>query len=67
MSRTLIDIDDDALAAAAEVLGTHTKVATVNAALELVAGRKTRLAFLGVLDRHAVDLGDETVMRSAWR
>ena len=30
MSRTLIDVDDDALGRAAEVLGTTTKVETVN-------------------------------------
>jgi Arc/MetJ family transcription regulator len=37
MSRTLIDVDDDALARAAAVLGTATKVETVNRALQLVA------------------------------
>lgn len=37
MARTVIDIDDDALVRAAAVLGTTTKVDTVNQALRLVA------------------------------
>ena len=42
MSRTTIDLDDDKLAAAARELGTTSKVDTVNAALEFVAGRRKR-------------------------
>jgi Arc/MetJ family transcription regulator len=67
MARTLIDIDDDALAAAAEVLGTKTKVATVNRALAEIAARRQRMAFLDVLDEAASDLSDPEVMRGAWR
>jgi len=67
MARTLIDIDDEALAAAAEVLGTTTKVATVNKALAEIAARPKRLAFLDALDEYAQDLGDEDVMSGAWR
>jgi Arc/MetJ family transcription regulator len=67
MTRTLIDIDDDALEAAKRVLGTRTKVETVNRALAEVAGRARRLAFLDDLDRAAVDLADPEVMRGAWR
>jgi Arc/MetJ family transcription regulator len=33
MTKILVDVDDDALAAAADVLGTTTKRDTVNAAL----------------------------------
>lgn len=44
MSRTTIDIDDDALAAAGRELGTTTKVDTVNAALAYVADRRRRAA-----------------------
>ncbi|MCO5993991.1 type II toxin-antitoxin system VapB family antitoxin [Actinoallomurus rhizosphaericola] len=33
MTKILVDVDDDALAAAAEVLGTRTKRDTVNTAL----------------------------------
>jgi len=39
MTRTVVDIDDEALARAAEELGTRTKVDTVNAALREVARR----------------------------
>lgn len=44
MARTVIDIDDTALAAAQKELGTRTKVETVNAALRTVAGRSERRA-----------------------
>ncbi|MEM9036124.1 MAG: type II toxin-antitoxin system VapB family antitoxin [Actinomycetota bacterium] len=67
MTRTVIDVDDDNLAAAAEVLGTSTKVETVNRALAEVAARKARLAFLDDLDRAAADLSDDEVMQHAWR
>jgi|EndMetStandDraft_8_1072994.scaffolds.fasta_scaffold795869_1 Arc/MetJ family transcription regulator len=66
MTRTLIDIDDDNLRAAAEVLGTKTKVDTVNRALAEIAARRARLAFLDDLDRYAPDLADPDVMRGAW-
>ena len=45
MARTVIDPDDEKLAAAAEVFGTTTKVATVNAALEDVVERHKRESF----------------------
>jgi Arc/MetJ family transcription regulator len=67
MTRTLIDIDDGALEGAKRILGTRTKVETVNRALAEVAARKTRLAFLDDLDRAALDLADPEVMRGAWR
>ncbi len=66
MARTLIDIDDEMLAKAAQVLGTTTKVATVNRALAEVAGRGDRMAFLDHMLRANDDLGDETVMGAAW-
>jgi Arc/MetJ family transcription regulator len=40
MTRITVEIDDGLLATAREVLGTDTKVATVNAALRAVARRK---------------------------
>lgn len=43
MARTVIDIDDKALAAAQKELGTRTKVETVNAALRTVGGRSQRI------------------------
>lgn len=67
MTRTVIDINDESLKAAAEVLGTSTKVETVNRALAEVAAREARLAFLADLDKAATDLADPEVMRGAWR
>lgn len=67
MTRTLVDIDDEALAAAAAELGTSTKVDTVNRALAEVAARPRRLAFLDQLRMAEDDLGDAEVMQGAWR
>ncbi|CAN5758606.1 MAG: type II toxin-antitoxin system VapB family antitoxin [Actinomycetota bacterium] len=67
MTRTLIDIDDDALAGAARELGTKTKVETVNRALADIAGRRDRLAALEHLRTSTDDLGDTEVMGAAWR
>ncbi|MFF0787769.1 type II toxin-antitoxin system VapB family antitoxin [Streptomyces spiralis] len=44
MSRTVIDLDDEALAEAARLLGTSTKKDTVNAALREIADRRRRAA-----------------------
>jgi Arc/MetJ family transcription regulator len=65
MARTMIDIDEDALKEAAAELGTTTKVDTVNAALREVANRRLRLELLSTIKD--LDLGDEEVMRGAWR
>ena len=45
MARTVIDLDDEKLALAAEIFGTTTKVATVNAALEDAIKRRKRESF----------------------
>ncbi len=42
MTKILVDVDDDALAEAAELLGTTTKKDTVNAALRETAERLRR-------------------------
>lgn len=47
MSRTVIDLDDDALEAAAKELGTTTKHDTINTALREVTARYRRLHALG--------------------
>lgn len=71
MARTLLDLDDNALARAAAVLGTTSKVDTVNTALRLI-GTQPRdeedhrrfddlLTFLG--DR----LTETDVRAHAWR
>jgi Arc/MetJ family transcription regulator len=70
MIKTAIEIDQDALAVAAEVLGTKTKKDTVNAALREVGQRLVRfraLARLGeIADRGEFDefLGDKGTYRS---
>lgn len=67
MARTLVDINEKALAAAAIELGTTTKVDTVNRALCEIAARPRRLAALERLRTTADDLGDAEIMRGAWR
>jgi Arc/MetJ family transcription regulator len=57
MTKTSISIDEEALAAAAKVLGTKTKKDTVNAALREVGQRPERLRALARLGEMA-DQGD---------
>jgi len=57
MMKTPIEIDQEALATAAEVLGTKTKKDTVNAALREVGQRLVRLRALARLGEMA-DAGD---------
>jgi Arc/MetJ family transcription regulator len=57
MVKTPIEIDTEALAVAAEVLGTKTKKDTVNAALREVGQRLVRLRALARLGEMA-DRGD---------
>lgn len=65
--RTTVDIDDEALAAAAAVLGTSTKVDTVNRALAEIAARPRRVAAVTRLRTARDDLGDAEIMQRAWR
>ncbi len=67
MIRTLVDIDDEALAAAAAELSTSTKVETLNRALAEIAARPRRLATLERLRTAEDDLCDPDVTRGAWR
>ena len=68
MSRTLIDVDDDLLQQAAEVLGTDTKKSTVNAALaEVVKAALRRQHLEHVASGGLPDLADPDVMSRAWR
>jgi Arc/MetJ family transcription regulator len=64
MGRTLIDVDDVALARAASVLGTTTKVETVNRALQLVAESADRHAEQTRFDE---PLAETDVRVEAWR
>jgi Arc/MetJ family transcription regulator len=68
--KTMIDVDDDALARAAAELGTATKKDTVNAALAFVAERRRRIDAV-LDDPYALgigpDISDEGVMGGARR
>ena len=68
MARTVIDIDDEALAEAMRELGTTTKVETVNRALRLVAGASARAAAQRRIGEAlaGTDLDDPDVMAGAW-
>ncbi|MDQ2875723.1 MAG: type II toxin-antitoxin system VapB family antitoxin [Actinomycetota bacterium] len=68
MPKTLVDIDEQYLAAAQEALHTQTKKDTINAALREVAAlaarrRDLRRLAVGQLP----DLEDPEIMRGAWR
>ncbi len=68
MAKTLIDIDEQYLAAAQRELGTTTKKDTVNAALREVAALAARRRDLQRLtSRSLADLEDGDVMRAAWQ
>ena len=68
MAKTLIDIDEQYLAAAQRELGTATKKDTVNAALREVAALAARRRDLHRLTTRGLpDLEDEEVMRAAWQ
>jgi Arc/MetJ family transcription regulator len=68
--KTMIDLNDEALALAAKELGTTTKKDTVNAALDFVANRRRRIEQL-LDDPYAFGVGpditDREVMRQARR
>lgn len=68
MSKTLIDLDDELLAQAAEFLGTKTKKETVNGALSEYVKFKLRMSFgERVASGGLPDLGEPEVMAQAWR
>ena len=68
MAKTLIEIDEQYLAAAQRELGTTTKKGTVNAALrEVVSLAARRRDLQRLLSGGLPDLEDEDVMRAAWR
>lgn len=64
MTRITVDVNDEWLAAAREVLGTDTKVATINAALRAFAQRKQAAEIIEALDSVNLDLEGNT---RAWR
>ncbi|MET8703182.1 type II toxin-antitoxin system VapB family antitoxin [Kitasatospora sp. NPDC004723] len=72
MAKTMIDINEEALALAAEVLGTTTKKDTVNAALEEIGARYRREQALAQLVALADDGAFDKLLEpgfeeEAWR
>jgi len=67
MAKTLVDVDEEQLAAAQEALGTATKKDTINAALRQVTAIAARRRDLQRLVSGGLpDLADQDVMRAAW-
>jgi Arc/MetJ family transcription regulator len=68
MTKMLIDIDEDVLAAAGEVLGTKTKKDTVNAALrETVARLRRAQALARLIEMGEAGHFDELLDKSTYR
>ena len=68
VAKTLIDVNEEYLAAAQQVLHTETKKDTVNAALREVTALAARRRDLQRLTSGGLpDLEDEDVMRAAWQ
>ena len=67
MRTITITIDDDAVAQAAEILGTTAITETVNEALHAVVMHEARRQFVEQLrTMDALDLNDPDVMSGAW-
>jgi hypothetical protein len=64
MTRISVDVNDEWLEAAREILGTDTKVATINAALETFALRKQAAEIIAALDSVEMDFSGSA---EAWR
>ena len=63
MARISVDVNDEWLEAAREVLGTNTKVATINAALHSFALRKQAAEIVAAFDSVPMDF---TGSAEAW-
>jgi len=64
MTRITVDVNDEWLEAAREVLGTDSKVSTINAALHSFALRKQAAEIMAALDGVEMDF---TGSGEAWR
>ncbi len=64
MTRITVDVNDEWLEAAREILGTNTKVATINAALQSFGQRKKAAEIMALLDSAEMD---HTGSAEAWR
>lgn len=58
MTRITVDVNDEWLDAARDALGTDTKVATINAALQVFALRRQAAEIVAAFDAVPVELGD---------
>ncbi len=68
MTKRLVDIDDDLLVEARELLGAPTMKEAVNAALQQVIDTELRRRHLQRLESGTgLDLADDEVVRNAWR
>ena len=68
MTKRLVDVDDDLLERARELLGAATMKETVNAALgEVVAAELRRRHLRRLVSGEGLDLADDEVMAGAWR
>ncbi len=68
MTKRLVDIDDDLLQAATEVLGARTMREAVNLALrEVVAARRRERLIERFRSGDGTDLADPKVMGEAWK
>ena len=68
MTKRLIDIDDDLLEEVRSLTGASTMKAAVNGALQHVVDFDLRLRHVRrLLTLEGTDLGDEQLMRDAWR
>lgn len=68
MTKLLVDVDDEALEAAAAILGTKTKKDTINVALNEVSARLRRLeAFRELCSLAQSGRLDFEAMEDAWR
>ncbi|MPZ29088.1 MAG: type II toxin-antitoxin system VapB family antitoxin [Micromonosporaceae bacterium] len=65
MAKMMIDIDDDLLAYAAELLGTETKEATVEVALRAAVAKPARARLFAAIKDGELDLS--RVREQAWR
>jgi Arc/MetJ family transcription regulator len=65
MAKMMIDIDEDLLAYASEVLGTSTKKATVHAALRAATAKQARAREFAAIASGELDLS--RVREEAWR
>lgn len=64
MTRITVDVNEEWLQDAREVLGTDTKVGTINAALHSFALRKQAASIVQALDSVQMDFADS---QRAWR